>query len=631
MLANPGESLMEQDCLFRLCGSDMAKANLSVLKELFPEVYRNVEQALTTDKSEKYLTQTQTTETADGPVVYFRDVCQDHATKPIAAAKRWANQIASAKNGQVRLCVVGFGAGYHVEALMHASKGLKISVIEPSIEVFTRAILSRDLRRCISELCSLKIGQVDDQSLLDEDDLVLRPQCQAASPAECLSIRSAILGKRGLSTLKPSFAVLGPVQGGTLPIASYTLRAFGLLGQRVKDWNMSDFAAGYQNLDRFLKQPVRLASLQRQYVEMMSNMLLEAAEEKPIDVLVCMAQAPISQDALTKLRRRGVITVLWFMEDYLRFTYWKEMARYYDYVFTIQKGSCIEAIKKAGAGEVHYLPVACDPQIHVPLDLSPEEQAVWGSPISFVGAGYYNRQQTFSFMAEMPLKLWGTEWPMTKPFDRLVQEKGRRLSPQEYVKIFNSTAVNLNLHSSTERSGVDPSGDFVNPRTFELAACGAFQLVDQRRLLPELFEPEKEIVTFSDINELKDKVNYYINRPEERQIIAQRGRKRALKDHSYQSRIESMLSIIYSSRYDNIRLRYEESPWNKMLRRARRHEELYQRCKKAFIAGEEANLDGLVWDIVAGQGDLSETEQKLLFLQHVRNLIIHVNKEERGG
>lgn len=31
-----------------------------------------------------------------------------------------------------------------------------------------------------------------------------------------------------------------------------------------------------------------------------------------------------------------------------------------------------------------------------------------------------------------------------------------------------------------ERDGVEPYGDFVNPRTFESAACGAFQLVDSR-------------------------------------------------------------------------------------------------------------------------------------------------------
>jgi spore maturation protein CgeB len=84
-----------------------------------------------------------------------------------------------------------------------------------------------------------------------------------------------------------------------------------------------------------------------------------------------MAQAPISGRALSELRRKGVVTVLWFVEDYLRFTYWKDYAKYFDYVFTIQKGECIDAIRKAGATNVHYLPTACDQVIHAPASLTP--------------------------------------------------------------------------------------------------------------------------------------------------------------------------------------------------------------------------------------------------------------------
>ena len=38
--------------------------------------------------------------------------------------------------------------------------------------------------------------------------------------------------------------------------------------------------------------------------------------------------------------------------------------------------------------------------------------------------------------------------------------------------------INLNLHSAMQGRGVNREGDFVNPRTFEVAATGAFQVVD---------------------------------------------------------------------------------------------------------------------------------------------------------
>ena len=299
-------------------------------------------------------------------------------------------------------------------------------------------------------------------------------------------------------------------------------------------------------------------------------------------------------------------------------------------MFTIQKGPSLDAIRRAGAGYVHYLPTACDPQLHAPLELSAQERERWGSKISFVGAGYHNRQQLFASLCELPFKIWGTEWPGCRPFDRLVQEGGRRLTPEEYVRIFNATDININLHSSTERDGVDPTGDFVNPRTFELAACEAFQLVDERSLLPECFDLPSEMVTFDSRADLKAKISWYMDHPEERREIARRARNRVLQSHTYEHRLREMLRVIYSVKYDHLKSRYEESPWAGLLRRSARHPELHDRCERAFARGEEPKLDALVSDIVTGQGDLSETEQKLLFLHHVKSQIIRMRREETG-
>jgi spore maturation protein CgeB len=393
---------------------------------------------------------------------------------------------------------------------------------------------------------------------------------------------------------------------------------------------MSGFATSFHNLANFTKDRTRLATSQGQYIEMLSQIVLDSIIEQPVDVLLCMAQAPLSGRALSELRKRGVITALWFVEDYERFTYWKSTAQYFDFVFTIQRGACIDLIQKAGAGEVHYLPTGCDPMVHMPLQLSPEERARWGAPYSFVGAGYHNRQQVFASFAELPFKIWGTEWPTCRPFDKLVQEEGRRLSPEEYIKIFNATDININLHSSTERDGIEPYGDFVNPRTFELAATGAFQLVDSRSLLPEVFTPGKEIVTFDTVAELREKMEYYRAHPAERRAIADAGRERALREHTYGHRLRDMLSIIYSSKYEKLRAREDANPWKRVLERSKKDQELHQRCVIAHQRGEEANLDGLVSDIVTGKGKLTETEQKLLFLFHVRKQIIRMKEEEMG-
>jgi spore maturation protein CgeB len=602
--------------------------NMEVLNARFPQVF----EAVRDTSSEKSPDVSEIRPTADGPVVWVKGTCLDHAEKPTVAAEAWVKRalndprIAQATH----LAIVGMGCGYHLESILE--KGThSVSCIEPNTDAFRKALTVRDLRPVLSKLTSLQVEGVGDLGGFEgAAELLMRPQMLPLYGATAEKIANNFYARRGLLSLHPKVAVLGPLQGGTLPIGHYTTNALSRLEQRVRLLDMSGFNGGYELIGSFLQSDFREKMARQGYVEMLSSLLLESCADRPFDVLICMAQAPISPRALTELRRQGVITVLWFVEDYLRFTYWKEIAKYFDYVFTIQRGECIEAIRKAGAGQVHYLPTACDPLVHAPVTLTSEERERWGSPVSFVGAGYYNRRQTFAGLAHLPFKIWGTEWPVCKPFDKMVQEAGRRLTPEEYIKIFNSTDININLHSSNERDGIDPTGDFLNPRTFELAACGAFQLVDERALLSESFAVGEEIVTFSSLADLKDKIAYYLERPDERERIGKKGRERVLKDHTYEKRLQEMLSIIYASSYQRLRAREQASPWTEMIRRAEFDPELKLRCERAFKRGEEPILDGLIADITTGQGQLSETEKKLLFLFHVRKQIIRMEVEGAG-
>jgi spore maturation protein CgeB len=569
--------------------------------------------------------------TPQGPSLWIGATCLDHPEKPAAGGEAFVQRTMTEKrlSSSDHVVVVGFGGGYHLEAFI--KREFEVSCLEPNIDTLRMAMEVRDLRPVFARLKDLQVGDGYEKTPLSaRSQLIVRPQTLTADRPFVDKVKGSFYGRRGTEMLKPRIAVLGPIMGGTIPIGQYTYSALMRMGQHARGMDMSGFNSGFQLLDGFSHDERRKSLMRGVYCEMLSKVILETIDEKPIDILICMAQAPITMQALTELRKRGVITALWFVEDYLRFPYWQQMAPFYDFMFTIQKGECIEKIRAAGTPEVHYLPTACDPFFHRPMELSQEEKQKWGSHLSFVGAGYHNRQQMFASLANEDFKIWGSEWPTCRPFDRMVQDKARRIAPEEYIKIFNATDINLNLHSSTERDGVEPNGDFLNPRTFELASCGAFQLVDQRTLLPEAFEAGKEIITFDSLPDLRDKIEYYTEHPEERALIAGRARERALKDHTYDKRIQQMLSIIYASRYEELRGREQASPWVTMLKRAEKFPELKARCEASKDRGEEPNLDGLISDIVTGNGKLTDTEQKLLFLFHVRKQIIRMTREEAG-
>ena len=117
----------------------------------------------------------------------------------------------------------------------------------------------------------------------------------------------------------------------------------------------------------------------------------------------------------------------------------------------------------------------------------------------------------------------------------------------EVQKYFNGAKINLNIH----RDPVDPpSGNSrkvkatsPNDRTFALAGCGAFQIVDATR--PDLFDcftENKEIVVFSSPRDLARKIEYYLANPKLRQKIGKAAQKRAYREHTFEQRLKQIFS-----------------------------------------------------------------------------------------
>jgi spore maturation protein CgeB len=196
--------------------------------------------------------------------------------------------------------------------------------------------------------------------------------------------------------------------------------------------------------------------------------------------------------------------------------------------------------------------MAADPVVHRPLELSADEREEFGSDLSFVGAGYANRRVLLPrlMVSDFTFKVWGNEWDGADALTPVLQRGGARIDTATCMKVFNASRINLNLHSCSGQN-LDPEADFVNPRTFELAACGAFQLIDERSLLRDLFGPE-EVATFQTVDELPAAIRRWLRDPEGRAGAALAARRRVLAEHTYTHRMKEILSHIGMSRPDRI-------------------------------------------------------------------------------
>ena len=99
--------------------------------------------------------------------------------------------------------------------------------------------------------------------------------------------------------------------------------------------------------------------------------------------------------------------------------------------------------------------------------------------------------------------------------------------------------INLSVNANDPQKKTQMKG-----RVFELAAAGSTVLTEYHEGLKEFFEFDREIVTFKDVEEFKEKVDYLEAHPMEAQQIARRGRERFLKDHESKIRLSRILEHI---------------------------------------------------------------------------------------
>lgn len=413
--------------------------------------------------------------------------------------------------------------------------------------------------------------------------------------------------------------VVLPMYGGSLPIGRYCASALGALGHSVRVFEAPLLHPAFTGLRGLGLAPAQTAQLENSFLQVVSQAVWAQVQAQEPHLVLAMAQAPMGRSLLQRLRRAGVRTAMWFVEDHEVFDYWKAYAPLYDVFAVIQKEPFLSMLSGIGQGNALYLPLAAQPDFHKPLQLSEQQKREYGADIGFLGAGYPNRRLAFRQLVGRDFKIWGSDWDGESLLAAHVQRGGARIDADESVKIYNATRVNLNLHSSLGTAELVSKGDFVNPRTFELACMGAFQLVDRRALMPELFAQD-ELATFGTLEEFYEAIEYFIAHPDERQAFAERARARVLRDHTYEQRMAALLAFV-EQRLGPLTPEHEQAGGMPPDVEAVLTPDLRQDMAgvlQGLGLGPNAGFDDVISALRARSGALTETEAALLFLDEWR-------------
>ncbi len=202
-----------------------------------------------------------------------------------------------------------------------------------------------------------------------------------------------------------------------------------------------------------------------------------------------------------------------------------------------------------GHRRVSWLPPACDPDIHRPVVLAPEERRRYGCAVAFVGSRYPERERLFETIADLDVGIWGPGWDALRPGSPLVSRiRGGGTKPEDWTKIYAAASVVVHFAGSGGQPVLPDTMKQAGPRVFEILACGAFGLMDRKPDTAALFLDGEHLAFFDGESDFRSKVLEWLGRPTDRARIAAAGRAEALAKHTYRHRVSEMLRILAEDR-----------------------------------------------------------------------------------
>jgi spore maturation protein CgeB len=290
-------------------------------------------------------------------------------------------------------------------------------------------------------------------------------------------------------------------------------------------------------------------------------------ELKP-DIFYCdIVSTPIEDEAcrnlLREMRKRGTkvcMNVYWPMTD-------QPAARagalmQYDiadlYCGERESDSMLHFEAQTGKRYV-TIPQSANPSFHRPAPFNPK----FAYDVAFVGAKlpqkrWFNENVLAPLCKKFRVGLFGPCWTLRDntlraiskgarvikylPLARLCDKARISISEENEVALYASSKISLNFHER-EPDNTQPH-HIVNQRTFKIAACGGFQIVDPVAALPKYFASDEIVTAGFDSREWLDKVEYFLTHEAERKGIQERATARALGSHMAQNRVAQLEQLL---------------------------------------------------------------------------------------
>jgi glycosyltransferase involved in cell wall biosynthesis len=232
---------------------------------------------------------------------------------------------------------------------------------------------------------------------------------------------------------------------------------------------------------------------------------------QPKDLFLFIDPAP---DWPLNLEKLSCLKVAYMIDVHQDLTSRLDLSKFFDVVFVAQK-DYVHAFVSIGHMNVYWLPLGCDAEVHC----LPEQSRSFD--VGFVGKLGSRGSWRYDVLTAVLSKYRSNNYKIFYPPHAMAEVYGKS-------KIVFNVSINKDL----------------NMRFFEALASGALLVTDRiANGVSDIFREGEHYVGYSNIKEAIQKIDYYLENPVERKIIALEGQRVALAHHTYSHRWKKIIRL----------------------------------------------------------------------------------------
>jgi glycosyltransferase involved in cell wall biosynthesis len=353
------------------------------------------------------------------------------------------------------------------------------------------------------------------------------------------------------STPTPSLRRPSDTGGKPLPSGKRVVMAtdfrFGTTGDgiahglRAQGWDIYEI----EPRDYFVQSGSSLTKIasrlmRQQSVGAYNEAILKAVEQVDAQAFLTVKGSDLHPRTLQRLSERGVVSLNYYPDYHFRHNGLDQSTfPLYDIFLTtksFQLGYLRDLLGPERVDLLHH--GYCD-LVHMPRSASIDEPE-YVADVTYVGNySPYKEEWLRPIAHRLPnarFHVIGSRWELTQDAALKRSVLGYVLNGDFYARALQHSRVNISVHAGPNA----PEGwqDLVSIRTFEIPACKGFMLHIDNAEVRSLFEPGREIDVFANVEEMIDKIAYYLARPALRREMIERAYARCVPAYGYDARAE---------------------------------------------------------------------------------------------